>query len=107
MEPVGQDPMFGVQVGAGLTQLKREPAGEEFNVILVVLPEHIDAASGGVTIGTGLMVIGKVEVGPWKVVQLKLVPYTSILPAVALAAKLTVIKASLGLIWVMVAPVPV
>ena len=74
IDPAGQKTILDVQVGAGLTQLKSEPAGVEFKVILVFDPEQILSDKGGLTIGTGLMVIGSEEVGPWKVVQLKFVP---------------------------------
>ena len=52
------------------------------------------------------MVMAREEVGPGAM-QLEFVPYTVIFPDVALGPKFTVINGSLGLIWVIVAPVPV
>ena len=104
--PAGQTAIFGVHAGGGLTQLKTPPAGVVVNVRFTFEPEQIDFTKGGFVAGNGLMVIASEEVGPLPG-QFPLVPYTWILPEVAFGAKLTLTKASVGLIWTIVAPVPV
>ena len=66
--------MFEVQVGGGVTQLKRAPAGVEVSVTFVFDPEQILSAKGAFREGEGLIVMAREEVGPWKVEQLVLVP---------------------------------
>ena len=68
---------------------------------------HTEAGPAIAGSGAALMVIARDDVGPWNVEQLKFVPYTWIFPDVAFDAKFTVIKASVGLICIIVAPVPV
>ncbi len=104
--PGGQVTIFPVQVGRKEFQLKEAPGGVEEREKFVDVPEQIDLEKGGLTLGNGLIVIASDDVGPG-LIQLVFVPYTCIFPEVALAAKLTVTKASVGLIWVIVAPVPV
>jgi hypothetical protein len=104
--PAGQTAILGVHAGGGLTQLKTPPTGVVANVRFTFDPEQIDFVKGGFVAGNGLMVIVSEDVGPLPG-QFPLVPYTSMLPEVALAAKLTLTKASVGLIWTIVAPVPV
>jgi hypothetical protein len=104
--PVGQTEMLGVQDGGSEFQVNEAPGGVEEREILVRVPEQIDLVNGGFTAGKGLMVIASDEVGPG-LIQFVFVPYTWMLPDVALAEKFTEMKASVGLICVMVAPVPV
>ena len=106
LSPTGHTRILAEQPGGGVAQLKLAPGGVEVNVILVEVPEQIEFVKGGLSVGVGLMVTGNDEVGPG-FMQFAFVPNTVILPDVAVAAKFTVINASLGLIWVMIAPVPV
>lgn len=104
--PGGQETILALHVGGFEFQLKEAPVGVETSVMLVDVPEQMDLVNGGLTLGRGLIVTAREEVGPGSV-QLELVPYTCIFPEVAFAAKFTMIKASVGLVWMIVAPVPV
>ena len=56
--PGGQETMLGEQVGTGLIQLKFVLAGTEVRLMFVATPAQIVLGEGGLTTGTGLMVIG-------------------------------------------------
>ena len=88
--PGGHVRIFAEQEGRGTVQLNELPGGVEVSNILVLLPEQIVFEKGGLTAGTGLMVIANEEVCPG-LLQLILDPYTWMLPAVALKPKSTVI----------------
>ena len=98
--------MFGEHVGEGLFQLKFTLGGTEVRLMFVATPAQMVFGEGGLTTGTGWIVMASDEVTPGAR-QLELVPYTCRLPEVALSAKSTVTKLSVRFAWCMVAPVPV
>ena len=106
LRPAGQDIIFAEQVGAGELQLKVLPAGVELNVQLVDAPEQMVLVKGALAVGSGLIFTTREDVGPFPW-QLVFVPYTRMLPEVALVAKFTLMKLSDNNVWVMAAPVPV
>jgi hypothetical protein len=99
--------MLGVQFGTGVVHEKVAPEGVDVSVVFTDVPEQILLENGALTSGIGLIVTGSDVVGPAMATQLVLVPKTSMLPEVAPAAKSTNMKASVGFVWVIVAPVPV